>query len=157
MQPEAYLLRKMMDQPVGGSQINANCWGLLSHIDPFFVTQRCTQLLLIAGKYGASVCSNNFTFSTAVSLNLVQPTKLWRPVLFSRLPEERGGLRELGPPILLRVRPLSVRLPVLLLLPITTRSASVQNLRYLSCRSFNVVCLTVIVLDGSAVGLRSVC
>ena len=58
MQPGALLLRIMIDQPVGGSQINANCWGLLGHIDPFFVTQRCAQLLENAGKCGASVCSN---------------------------------------------------------------------------------------------------
>ena len=63
MQPEALLLRRMLNQPVGGSQINSNCWGLLSHIDPSFVTQRCAQLLLVAGKCGASMCSNQCLFS----------------------------------------------------------------------------------------------
>ena len=58
MQQEALLLRSMIDQPVGGSQINADCWGLLSHVDPLFVTQRCAQLLKFVGKCGASVCSN---------------------------------------------------------------------------------------------------
>ena len=63
MQPEALSLRRLMDQPVGGSQINSNCWGLLSHIDPSFVTQRCAQLLLVAGKCGASMCSKQCLFS----------------------------------------------------------------------------------------------
>ena len=63
MQQKAFLLRSMMDQPVGGSQINSNCWGLLRHIDPFFVTQGCAQLLSVAGKCGASVCFNQSLFS----------------------------------------------------------------------------------------------
>ena len=63
MQPEALLLRRIMNQPVGGSQINSNCWGLLSHIDPSLITQRCAQLLLVAGKCGASMCSNQYLFS----------------------------------------------------------------------------------------------